>query len=432
MSANNVIAERLVCLVGLMAFVRRLPVLVGGLSRWLRGGRVRALASVGGTIVCAMLTTRDLAAATEPGTESPAKDDAELLSNLSMDELLNVRVTSVYSASKHEQKIAQAPAAVSIITADDFKKFGYRNLAEALRSVRGFYAANDRNYSYLGIRGFNRPGDYNTRVLLMVDGHRMNDNIYDSAQIGAEDFLDVDLIDRVEVIRGPSSSIYGNNAFLGVINVITKRGRHFGGLEASGAYGTFDTYTGRLTYGNSFDSGVDLLLSGTLYGSAGDRRLYYSEFDNAENNFGVAEDSDEDYSRKFFGSLGWRDLTLSGGYSWREKNIPTASFGTIFNDGHEVVTDVRAFADLKYERQFAGEIEFMGRTFYDRYEYYGNYPFDTTEFGGPPRLINKDVSQGDWIGIEAQVAKTLAERYRLMVGTDYRENIGQFQYNFDD
>ena len=72
-----------------------------------------------------------------------------------------------------------------------------------LRSVRGFYTTYDRNYSYVGIRGFARPGDYNTRVLLLVDGHRLNDGIYDMAPIGTDFPIDVSLIERVEVIRGP-------------------------------------------------------------------------------------------------------------------------------------------------------------------------------------------------------------------------------------
>jgi len=63
----------------------------------------------------------------------------------------------------------------------------------------------DRSYHYLGSRGFSRPGDYNSRYLLLVDGHRLNDNIYDTASVGNELALDIDLIDRVEVIRCPGS-----------------------------------------------------------------------------------------------------------------------------------------------------------------------------------------------------------------------------------
>ena len=72
-----------------------------------------------------------------------------------------------------------------------------------LRSVRGFYTAYDRDYTYLGVRGFLRSGDYNSRILLMVNGHRLNDKVYDSAQIGTEFPLDLNLIDHIEIVRGP-------------------------------------------------------------------------------------------------------------------------------------------------------------------------------------------------------------------------------------
>jgi outer membrane receptor protein involved in Fe transport len=143
-----------------------------------------------------------------------------------------LKVQSVYAASKHEQKISEAPASVTVVDSDEIEKYGYKSFADILRSVRGLYVTYDRNYSYLGIRGFNRPGDYNSRVLVLVNGHGVNENVFDSALLGHEFPLDVDLIDRVEVIRGPSSSIYGNNAFFGVINVITKKGLDYQGAKS--------------------------------------------------------------------------------------------------------------------------------------------------------------------------------------------------------
>ena len=89
------------------------------------------------------------------------------------------------------------------MTAEDIRRFGYTSLADVLRGVRGLYVTNDRNYTYIGVRGFLRPGDYTTRVLVLIDGHRLNDNVYDSGSVGRESMLDVELIDRVEVIRGP-------------------------------------------------------------------------------------------------------------------------------------------------------------------------------------------------------------------------------------
>ena len=134
-------------------------------------------------------------------------------------------IPSVFTASKYEQKVTDAPARINIITAKEIESHGYQNLADILRSVPGFYTTYDRNYHYTGIRGFGIPGDYDTRILTLVDGHRVNENIYDSSSTKRGFVLDVDLIERVEIVRGPASSLYGSNAFFGVVNVITKNGR---------------------------------------------------------------------------------------------------------------------------------------------------------------------------------------------------------------
>src|SRR5882672_8310842 len=139
-------------------------------------------------------------ATAEDGGGSP--DELKSLMGMSLDQLLDVRVDKVYGASKYEQNISQAPSSVSIVTSDEIKKQGHRTLAEVLRSVRGLFITDDRAYSYLGIRGFGRPSDYNSRVLLLVDGHRMNDNIFDSVLLGTEGVIDIELIERVEIIRG--------------------------------------------------------------------------------------------------------------------------------------------------------------------------------------------------------------------------------------
>jgi outer membrane receptor for ferrienterochelin and colicins len=285
--------------------------------------------------------------------------------DLSFDELLAVNVDKVYGASKYEQDTTRAPSSVSIVTRDEFQKQGYRTLADALRSVNGLFMTDDRNYSYLGMRGFNRPGDYNSRVLLLVDGHRMNDLVYDQGLYGTEGFLDTDDLERVEVIRGPSSSIYGNNAFFGVVNVLTRPGHTINGLEATAQAGDEETFKGALRYGKQWQSGLEVFLSGTFYESSGEEHIFFPEFNSPTNHNGVAVNSDGDRAYNFFGSVGYEAFTLTGGWSWRQKNVPTASFGTAFNDGGEQTTDARAYVDLKYDQEFAHDLRFIGHVAYD-------------------------------------------------------------------
>ena len=98
------------------------------------------------------------------------------------------------------------------------------------------------------MRGFSRPGDFNSRILLQIDGHRLNDNIFDTAAIGTEFPLDIDLIDRIEFMRGPGSSLYGSNAFFGVINIITRTSEDVK-REFSASTARYNTWSGRASYG---------------------------------------------------------------------------------------------------------------------------------------------------------------------------------------
>jgi len=99
------------------------------------------------------------------------------LTGLSLEDLSRIRLST---ASRHLEDPRKAPAAITVISAEEIEHYGWRTLADLLRSVTGFYSANDRSYSYVGVRGFLQSGDYNARILLLIDGHRVNDNIYDS------------------------------------------------------------------------------------------------------------------------------------------------------------------------------------------------------------------------------------------------------------
>ena len=335
----------------------------------------------------------------------------------------------VYGAAKYDQKVNEAPAAVIIITAEQIRAYGYRTFAQILDSVPGLFTNTDRNYSYIGFRGFNRPGDYTSRVLLLIDNHRLNDAIYDQGGAGTETPIDVDLIDRVEIIKGPGSSLYGTNAFFGVVNVITKRGRDIKGAEVSGEASSFNTYRSRLTYGNKFSNGVEMLLSGSLSDSEGYRELFYPAF--ASTNNGIAKNADRDNLYYYSGKVSYADFTILGGHQWRKKNVPTAAFGAVFNDNRDNTVDERTYLDLVYQHEFVNQLNVKARLYFDRYYYHSYLPTDYTGTGTPPFTLNKDATEADWWGAELTATKRLFDRHKVTIGTEFRDQFRLNQSNRD-
>lgn len=345
---------------------------------------------------------------------------------ISEESILFQEIPSVYSASKYEQKVTEAPSSVSIITADEIKKYGYQNFAEILRSVRGFSVTYDRNYNYLGTRGFGLPGDYNTRILLLIDGHRVNDAVYNQAPIGTDFPVDIDLIERIEIIRGPGSSLYGTNAFFAVINVITRIGRNFRGVETSAAAGSLETYKGRMSYGEKFQSGLEMVFSGSYYSSDGEDRLFFREFDKPENNNGIANGLDDDRFENIFAGLSYRDLSFQVNYHKREKDVPTAPYSTIFNELFST-EDERGWADLKYERIIGDQFNLLARFNYNFYHYSDDYYSNDY----PRSVKTSDDVDSQWFQGEVQLTKTFLEAHKCTFGLDSRYSIQQDQRIFN-
>src|SRR6185437_10041713 len=165
------------------------------------------------------------------------------LTEIPIEKLIEISVPTVVTASKFEQKTTEAPSSTTVITSSEIKRYGWRTLGDLLESVQGFYVSYDRNYQFLGARGVNL-GDFNSRILLLVNGHRVNNDLNDGAFIDTAFILDMDLIDHVEIIRGPESLLYGNNAFFGVINLITRPGKQVDRVEGSAPHGSFNAWSG--------------------------------------------------------------------------------------------------------------------------------------------------------------------------------------------
>lgn len=339
----------------------------------------------------------------------PAARASTDLTSLSLEQLMDLRVVG---ASKYEQKQSEVAAAVSIITREEILAFGWRTLAEALSSLPGIHTTYDRQYTYLGTRGFGLPGDLTARVLISINGNRVNDPVYDGGPAGREFPLDMALVERIEFIPGPGGAVYGQNAMFGVVNVITRSGGAVAGTELSvGAQHPQGLREGRATWGRRLDNGVDVLLSMSALRSRGEDRFY--DYGSAGVS-GVAAGQDAERDREFYARIGGGAWALDLLHASRDKKDPTAAY---FNDPLVPAydfTDTYSLVQLQYQDTFAGDtLQVAGRLFAGRYRYGGTFTYGTP-FSFP--------AEGDWQGTEWRAVSSAVAGHKLMVGLEAQSN----------
>ncbi len=263
-----------------------------------------------------------------------------------------------------------------------------------------------------------------------MDGFRTNDAVYNAGAIDREFPVDVDLIDRVEIARGPSASLYGTSAFFGVVHIITKNGRQLGGAQLAGSLGSYDTGNGRVTYGEHFANGVDMIVSGTLSDSAG-QDLFFPQY--ADVNGGVANGADYERHRNIFSKVTFGDFTVHGDYVERTKGIPTASYETVFNDPGTFTSDGSKRLGVTYDHRFRSGLALTSRVGYDDIYEDGEYVYDWAEEEGDPEDLVTfiDRVQTQRVTSEVTLTKQLGERHRVVVGSEYRNNFKMHQKGFD-
>jgi len=165
----------------------------------------------------------------------------------------------VVTASKMEEHVDKTVATTTVITQDDIQHIGARNLLDVLRLVPGIGITQ----SQLGIREIEVRGvktSLSEKVQIMLNGHPLDHNLQNAGSAWVYDDLPVDTIKRVEVVRGPGSALYGANAFLAVINIITQNAKDLNGLHTSAGWGSFDTQQYRASWGKQFNNSAEAAL----------------------------------------------------------------------------------------------------------------------------------------------------------------------------
>src|SRR5438093_2435897 len=187
---------------------------------------------------------------------------AEALKKLSIEQLMNLQVTSV---SKRPERLSQTASAIQVITQEDIRRSGASSLAEALRLATNLQVAQvDSRQWAISARGFN--GTTANKLLVLIDGRTVYTPLFSGVFWDVQEVPLAD-IDRIEVISGPGATLWGANAVNGVINVITKDAKDTQGFLLSGGGGTEQHGFGTVRYGAALGSSV----RARIYGRGFDR-----------------------------------------------------------------------------------------------------------------------------------------------------------------
>lgn len=334
-------------------------------------------------LLCSVLATLSVESAAIP----PVDDGLE--------QLLETRLSS---AARYAQRPEDAPSMVTVIGADEIRRHGWRNLSDALASLRGVHLTYDRGYTYIGVRGFGRPGDYNARILMLIDGMPINDGVYDQAPIGTEFPVDLALVDRIEYVPGAGSVMHGGNAFFATINVVTTSGAKRQSMLEAGV-GSGHQFELRAIGSNRDAAGNDWLVSASRLRSRG-RDLYFESYAapgaNAWSRGLDHEAGDNLFARYSHGGL-QANLIVSD----RIKGRPGGPWGADLDDPRNRERDRRIHLGASYEHRIDADRLFTVQAYAMQYRYDGQWAYagiltpdglENRMFGGALTLVNTALS----------------------------------------
>lgn len=283
--------------------------------------------------------------------QATEKEKVTDIADVSLEDMLNQEISV---AGKTAQKISEAPAIISVITAEDIKNMGATSLYEVLSYVPGINLTETYyGYTSVSFRG-NLQTNYNNKSLLLINDHPMYETIVGSYYL---EQVPVGMIKRIEIIRGPGSTLYGTNAFAGVIKIVTKEGADLKGGELSMLAGSHGVVNPRFAFGREYN-GFQYSFGAEMMDSKG--------YD-----FTVAKDEDGrsgviDYENDVasgMGSASYKGLRLNLGYFYNRKD----KFGvvpTLVSTGERELRGF--FADVSYQWVINKVLTLDFLTYYDR------------------------------------------------------------------
>lgn len=330
----------------------------------------------------------------------------------------------VEGAARRVESVQDTPSSVSIVPQVELTALAYPTLAEALRGLPGIYFWDDRGYIGVGMRGLGRLNSYGNRVLVLVDGVPTNDNWLGSSYVGYDALTDLSDVERIELVRGPGSAVYGTGAFSGVINVITRRETNTG-VEAGISTNLDAVARTRVRVNLRKGPNTGLYLSAAMGRSVG-RDFYLPELASAEGS-ALSPDAASGWAR---GLDSMRVATLRGrghhgiwSLQWlwnsHEKLLPNAPFDTVFGDARTRQFDERGFVELRVEPRLSASTTTVSSVTLNRYRFRGDYAHAEVDGG-----LEIDTYRGHWVTFGERLVHAVSSRLGFTLG-------GEASWHFD-
>ena len=323
-------------------------------------------------------------------------------------------------ASKHAEAPTETPATVTIISREDIELYGFRTVADVLNYASiGYFTHYDRRYDFVGGRGLFFFEDFNTRLLVMMNGHPLNEPWNNFGGAGREMLIPFDLVERVEIIYGPSSLLYGGYSLYGIVNVVTRSANSLAGGRVNTTVGSWGTGEVSASWAQETDK-WSAVVAGGYYKSEGES-LDLPVIDTEGGTWGGPQSGTESERAPFgFVHLKSGRFSLMSRYGHRVHGAPLAPYDSVYGSNLEFIRDDKDFIELRYEQPLAKGVSLSTRVFRDWYRYEENDPYEDSVF----ILRGSDTDTGAEGRVTAQVGTHL-----MVGGVEYRtRDINQYSF----
>ncbi len=353
-----------------------------------------------------------------------AKQNDDLF-ELTLEDLFSIEVET---ATKTLEKSNLSPAIMTVITKADIINYGYQSISDVVNHVAGFVDNHDLAMHNIGVRGINSGVRSGSRTIkFMIDGQAVAFRATSQNFIGKE-LISMDLVERVEIVRGPASALYGANALLGVVNVVTKKGSKFKTdgsamtVKVNNTKAAGSGYQGDITYGN-FVSKWDYRM-GLSVGSD-DRKgidlpVRSPQYDNQQNTQSMVDDADpfNFYLRAKYNVAPDASLKFSVHYQQLETDNPFSDINALQSNGHTRIGLNNMFARADYDVQLGEQVNAHVFMTYSNGDTLGS---DRVEVGAQSFYLDRRIGY-DGLDVGAEVFINLREADNLLIGFDSKHD----------